>query len=49
MTSWRKICSFACRDMGIRLRLGESVSKIEIIGDQVEATMASNKKLASQR
>ena len=39
---------FRLRDMGIRLRLGESVSKIEIIGDQVEATMASNKKLASQ-
>jgi NAD(P) transhydrogenase len=39
---------FRLRDMGIRLRLGESVSKIELVGDQVEATMASNKKLASQ-
>ena len=34
---------FRMRDMGIRLRLGESVSKIELAGDQVLATLASNK------
>lgn len=39
---------FRLRDMGIRLLLGESVAKIEVVGDQVEASMASNKKLASQ-
>jgi NAD(P) transhydrogenase len=39
---------FRLRDMGVRLRLGESVAKIEVIGDQVEATMASNKKLTAQ-
>jgi NAD(P) transhydrogenase len=36
---------FRMRDMGIRLRLGESVAKIELVGDQVEATLASNKVL----
>jgi NAD(P) transhydrogenase len=36
---------FRMRDMGIRLRLGESVSKIELVGGQVHATMASNKTL----
>ena len=39
---------FRMRDMGIRLRLGESVSKIELVGDQVEATLASNKTLHAQ-
>src|SRR5262249_24150555 len=34
---------FRMRDMGVRLRLNESVAKIELVGDQVEATMASNK------
>ena len=36
---------FRMRDMGIRLRLGESVSKIESIDNHVRATMASNKTL----
>jgi NAD(P) transhydrogenase len=36
---------FRLRDMGIRLRLGESVSKIELVDDHVEATLASNKTL----
>ena len=34
---------FRMRDMGIRLRLGESVSKIELTAEHVEATFASNK------
>jgi NAD(P) transhydrogenase len=38
---------FRMRDMGIRLRLGESVAKIDIVGDEasgyVEATLASHK------
>ncbi len=34
---------FRLRDMGMRLRLGESVSKIQIVDDQVEAYLASNK------
>jgi len=38
---------FRLRDLGIRLRLGESVAKIDMIGDDnggyVEATLASNK------
>jgi NAD(P) transhydrogenase len=34
---------FRMRDMGIRLRLGESVSKIELVNGHVEATLASNK------
>src|SRR5687768_14310400 len=36
---------FRMRDMGIRLRLGESVAKIERVGDLVEATLESNKTL----
>ena len=36
---------FRMRDMGIRLRLGESVSKIELVEDHVKATLASNKTL----
>jgi NAD(P) transhydrogenase len=36
---------FRMRDMGMRLRLGESVSKIELVNDHVEATLASNKTL----
>jgi NAD(P) transhydrogenase len=36
---------FRMRDMGIRLRLGESVSKIELLNGNVEATLASNKSL----
>ena len=39
---------FRMRDMGIRLRLGESVAKIEIQGDLVEATLESNKALRAQ-
>jgi NAD(P) transhydrogenase len=34
---------FRLRDNGVRLRLGESVSKIELDGQDVVATMASNK------
>jgi len=36
---------FRMRDMGIRLRLAESVSHIEVIQDHVKATLASNKSL----
>jgi len=36
---------FRMRDMGMRLRLGESVSKIEMVNGHVEATLASNKVL----
>ncbi len=39
---------FRMRDMGIRLRLGESVAKIEINGDSVDATLASTKTVHSQ-
>jgi len=41
---------FRMRDMGIRLRLGESVSKIELAADgaTVEATLASNKTVRSE-
>jgi NAD(P) transhydrogenase len=34
---------FRMRDMGIRLRLGESVSQIEVVEGAVHATLASNK------
>ena len=36
---------FRMRDMGVRLRLGESVSQIELVNDHVEAVLASNKTL----
>ncbi|HEX4797176.1 MAG TPA: Si-specific NAD(P)(+) transhydrogenase [Humisphaera sp.] len=36
---------FRMRDMGIRLKLGESVARIEVSADHVEATLASNKTL----
>jgi NAD(P) transhydrogenase len=36
---------FRMRDMGVRLRLGESVKNIELVGDLVEATLESNKTL----
>jgi NAD(P) transhydrogenase len=36
---------FRMRDLGVRLRLGESVSKIELVEGHVEATLASNKTL----
>src|SRR4051794_33744675 len=36
---------FRLRDMGVRLRLGESVAKIEIIDGHVEATLNSHKTL----
>ncbi|MDP9174292.1 MAG: Si-specific NAD(P)(+) transhydrogenase [Planctomycetota bacterium] len=39
---------FRLRDMGIRLRLGESVSKINVIDDHVEALLASNKHITAQ-
>lgn len=38
---------FRLRDIGVRLRLGEMLSKIEIIDGRVEATMQSNKKLCA--
>jgi NAD(P) transhydrogenase len=34
---------FRMREMGIRLRLGESVAGIELLEEQVQATLASNK------
>jgi NAD(P) transhydrogenase len=34
---------FRMRDMGIRLRLGESVAHIDAVGDGAEATLGSNK------
>ncbi|MGN6727124.1 MAG: Si-specific NAD(P)(+) transhydrogenase [Tepidisphaeraceae bacterium] len=39
---------FRLRDNGVRLRLGETVAKIEIVGDEVFATMGSNKSIHSQ-
>jgi NAD(P) transhydrogenase len=39
---------FRMRDMGIRLRLGESVQKIELVEGRVEATLASNKVLRAE-
>ncbi|HEY8748367.1 MAG TPA: Si-specific NAD(P)(+) transhydrogenase [Tepidisphaeraceae bacterium] len=36
---------FRMRDMGMRLRLGESVSRIELVHDHVEAVLGSNKTL----
>ncbi|HEX8912611.1 MAG TPA: Si-specific NAD(P)(+) transhydrogenase, partial [Humisphaera sp.] len=43
---------FRMRDMGVRLRLGESVARIEVARDggeaRVEATMASNKVLEAE-
>jgi NAD(P) transhydrogenase len=39
---------FRLRDMGIRLRLAESVSKISVIEDYVEAAMASKKRITAQ-
>ena len=39
---------FRLRDGGIRLRLGESVAKIEVHGDDVIATLGSNKTITSQ-
>jgi len=40
---------FRLRDVGIRLKLGESVSKIELTDDgMVEATLASNKRVRAQ-
>ena len=39
-----EMLQFRMRDMGIRLRLGESVSEISVDEGGVEATLASNKK-----
>lgn len=39
---------FRMRDMGVRLRLGESVAHIDLVRDNVEATLASNKVLRAQ-
>jgi NAD(P) transhydrogenase len=38
---------FRLRDMGIRLKLGESVASIELADNHVEATLASKKKIAA--
>jgi NAD(P) transhydrogenase len=38
---------FRLRDMGIRLRLGESVSSIEVIDGNVHATLASTKTISA--
>jgi NAD(P) transhydrogenase len=38
---------FRLRDMGIRLRLGESVAAIELVEGYVQATLASTKKIAA--
>ena len=40
-----EMLQFRMRDMGIRLRLGESVAEITVDGTGVEATLASNKKI----
>jgi len=34
---------FRMRDMGMRLRMGESVARIQLVNDHVEAVLASNK------
>lgn len=39
---------FRLRDNGVRLRLNESVAKIELEGDDVVATLASNKTIRSK-
>src|SRR5262245_57107036 len=39
---------FRMREMGIRLRVGESVSQVDLRDDFVEATLASNKKVRGQ-
>ncbi|HEX4056327.1 MAG TPA: Si-specific NAD(P)(+) transhydrogenase [Tepidisphaeraceae bacterium] len=36
---------FRLRDMGMRLRLGESVAAIEVVDNHVQATLASSKKV----
>jgi NAD(P) transhydrogenase len=40
-----EMLQFRLRDMGVRLRLGEAVSNIELIGGEVEAELASKKRL----
>ncbi len=40
-----EMLQFRMRDMGIRLRLGESVAEITVDGTGIEATLASNKKI----
>lgn len=39
---------FRLRDMGVRLRMGESVAKIEMVDGMVHATLASNKVLKAE-
>src|SRR5205085_2520831 len=39
---------FRLRDMGVRLRLNESVAQIELADGLVEATLASHKKIRAQ-
>jgi NAD(P) transhydrogenase len=39
---------FRLRDIGIRLRLGETVAKIEQVGDHVEAELGSKKELRAE-
>jgi NAD(P) transhydrogenase len=43
-----EMLQFRIRDMGVRLKLGESVSAIRCEGDYVEATLASNKRITAQ-
>ena len=44
-----ELLQFRLRDMGVRLRLGESVAKIALRDDDsVEATLGSNKKVSGQ-
>ena len=39
---------FRLRDMGVRLRLGESVARIDVADDLVEATLGSHKKIRAE-
>ena len=43
-----EILQFRLREGGVRLRLNESVAKIEVAGDAVVATMASNKTIHAE-
>jgi NAD(P) transhydrogenase len=39
---------FRLRDMGVRLRLGESVATIELVDDAVEAELGSKKRIRAE-
>jgi NAD(P) transhydrogenase len=43
-----EMLQFRMRDMGVRLRLGESVSSIRVDPDGIEASMTSNKRLFAE-